>query len=306
MAVETQPEVPTVMILVATYNGARFLADQLATLHHQRGVKTRVVVRDDGSHDTTRAVIEADGRATLIEPEGAPTGLAGRNFLRMLCLADFGEADYIAFADQDDLWLGTKLARAVECMQRSGAAGYSCNLVAFDDDGGQLPWLVSKHGRQKRCDYLFQGASAGCTYVLTRACADALREWVEQCELPTDLTVSHDWMIYAFARSRKLTWFIDDRALILYRQHRTNVYGSRRGLKDILERVKLLRDRWYRRHILWLAGKLELDGEAREVIARVARLSPFDRLWLALQAAKLRRRPREIWMLRLALLTGLF
>lgn len=297
---------PKVAVLLASFNGERFIADQLATVRHQAQVDVRLFVRDDGSRDNTVAVLGEQADVTLCGMGTAPTGSAARNFLQMLATLDFGDADYVALADQDDLWLSNKLQRGVECLQSSGAGGYSCNLSAFDNDGRKAPWLLLKHGSLKPLDHFFQGASAGCTYILTRACADAVQQWLRGVTFPTHIGVSHDWLLYAFVRNRDLGWYCDDLALILYRQHSANVYGSKRGLADIIGRVKLLKDRWYREHILWVASQLELNEAEKTLVRRVARLSLADRIWLCAHADKLRRRPRDVLMLRIALLAHLF
>ncbi|RYF21577.1 MAG: glycosyltransferase, partial [Oxalobacteraceae bacterium] len=208
--------IPKVAVLLASFNGERFIADQLATVRHQAQVDVRIFVRDDGSHDNTAAVLSEQPDVTLCGMGTAPTGSAARNFLEMLATLDFGDAEYVALADQDDLWLPNKLQRGVGCLESSGTGGYSCNLSAFDNDGRKAPWLLLKHGPLKPLDYLFQGASAGCTYILTRACADAVQQWLRSVTFPTNIGVSHDWLLYAFVRNRDLGWYCDDLALILY------------------------------------------------------------------------------------------
>ncbi|EZP55116.1 glycosyltransferase [Sphingomonas sp. RIT328] len=301
---------PRVLVLLASFNGERFIEDQLSTIFHQYDVDVRVHVRDDGSTDATLRLLEAvrtnEPRLTIEPDDNRTTGSAAMNFITMLTTTNFGNADYIALADQDDLWLSGKLARAVLQLSRNQAAGYSANLSAFDDQGRRPPWLVLKHGPQRRYDYLFQGASAGCTYVLTRAAAERLRVWLCGVTFPINIGVSHDWIIYAFFRANRLGWVCDDVAPILYRQHANNVYGSRRGIADLLARVRLLRDRWYRSHIVWLASQLELGEPDRLVARRVIRLSLLDRCWLFACAGQLRRRPADVLKLRLALITGIF
>lgn len=297
---------PKVAVLLASYNGGRFIADQLATVRHQAQVDLRIFVRDDGSSDDTVRVLSGQPDVTVCGTDTPPTGSAARNFLEMLANVDFGDAEYVALADQDDLWLSNKLQRGIECLMESGAGGYSCNLSAFDNDGRKAPWLLLKHGPQKPLDHFFQGASAGCTYILTRSCADAVKQWLRGVNFPTTIGISHDWLLYAFVRNQELGWYCDDRALILYRQHSANVYGSKRGLADIVGRVKLLKNRWYREHILWVASQLELNQSEKELVRRVSRLSLGDRIWLFANAGMLRRRPRDVLMLRIALLAHLF
>jgi len=308
--IQREHRVPRICVLMASYNGADFIADQIATILHQQDVEVTLFIRDDGSSDATPDIIAAeaqrDARVRVMDPQGISTGSAARNFLRMLGTVDFGDADYVALADQDDFWLSHKLRRAVERIERERAGGYSANLVAFDNDGLRAPWLLRKHDQPRRFDHFFQGASAGCTYVLSRTAADAMRPWLATLEFPADYGISHDWLIYAFVRNRALRWVYDDAALILYRQHSANVYGAQPGLRSVAAHIKLLRTHWYRRHVLWVASQLDLSAEEQALARRVARGTLADRLWLLAHASQLRRRPRDALMLRLAIATGLF
>jgi rhamnosyltransferase len=305
-----QDRLPRICVLMAAYNGEQFIADQVATILNQRNVSVTLRVRDDGSTDATVAVIEAearrDPRVALVDSGDLSTGSAARNFLHMLATVDLGESDYVALADQDDLWLSHKLYRAIGQIEKFAAGGYSADLIAFDDAGRKAPWLLRKHDAQRRFDHVFQGASAGCTYVLTRATVEKMRPWLRLLTFPVDHGVSHDWAIYAFVRNYNLGWVCDDIAPILYRQHTTNVYGSQRGIGAIVARVRLLRARWYRRHILWLAAQLDLSVSEQILIRRVTRLSLLDRFWLIAHAGQLRRRYYDVLMLRLAIAMGLF
>jgi rhamnosyltransferase len=301
---------PRVLILMASYNGERFIADQIATILNQKDVAVTLFIRDDGSSDSTPAIIaleaKRDRRIRVIDRKGSATGSAALNFLKMLETVEFDDADFIALADQDDLWLTHKLKRAVDRIGSCGASGYSANLVAFDNEGRRNPWLLRKHDTQRRFDYLFQGASAGCTYVLNRTTADAIRKWLAALTYHPNFGISHDWLIYAFVRHNRLAWVFDDVAPILYRQHSANVYGAQPGLGNAVERIKLLRSKWYRQHVLWLASQLDLSPEERQLVERVTRLSIVDRLSLFASARELRRRPRDVFMLQLALATGIF
>lgn len=308
MTVPAAP-LPRVRVLMATFNGGRFIADQLATILHQQAVEVSVCVRDDGSSDDTIALVDAearrDARVKRLVKQDKPTGSAARNFLRLLESIELSDVDYVAFSDQDDLWLGHKLRRGVDLLTATGAAGYSSDLMAFDDAGVRASWRLDKHGRQRRWDYLFQGASAGCTYILTRAVVERIRPWLRTLQFPDGHGISHDWLIYAYVRSQELGWVCDSAAPILYRQHGGNVYGSRRGLTDIAARIKLLRSGWYRSHIRWLADQLNLSAEGHTIRRRLDRMALRDRLWLIANARHFRRRPREILLLCVALAAGL-
>lgn len=72
----------------------------------------------------------------------------------------------VALCEQAEVWLQTKLHRTVSCMKTNECFGYSSDLIAFDDNNNQF-YRVYKFGAARSLDYIFGGASAGCTYVLT-------------------------------------------------------------------------------------------------------------------------------------------
>src|SRR5688572_11109866 len=103
---------PTVDVLMSTYNGEGHLPAQLDSILSQEGVSVRVTVRDDGSVDGTSSVLaeyERDPRVRVLLE--ANIGLP-HAFYRLIDLAP-ADATYLAIADQDDVWRGDKLRRAV-------------------------------------------------------------------------------------------------------------------------------------------------------------------------------------------------
>ena len=298
---------PIVMVLLATYRGAAFLDSQIASILWQTGVDARIVARDDGSSDDTVVVLRKwieryPARVTLLDDAHGPTGSAPGNFFRLFANAPIEQADYVALADQDDVWLPDKLHRAASRMIEAGADGASCDLIAFGDDA-RAAWHIRKAGADADLDYLFQGASAGCTYVLSRRAALVVRKVLGGLTDPPIARVSHDWTIYAICRSRGLDWVRDGRAGLLYRQHGSNDYGARRGLPALLQRASIVRDSWYRQHVLWLRNVVALTDTEQSVFAAVERR---DRLWLARNARRFRRTRREVRLLQAAFITGMF
>lgn len=303
----TSETLPTVLVLLATFDGERFLPEQLRSVASQCNVRPTVLVRDDGSHDNTILLVAAECEALgldlmVMDDELGPTGSAGSNFMAIASVAVDQPFDYFAFCDQDDIWLPDKLSRSIALLRASDGAGYSSNLTAFSDRDLD-EWPVLKTGPQRQFDYLFQGASAGCTYVLT---PDALRHCVDLLpdgRFPNWL--SHDWYIYAACRARGLVWVMDDESHIRYRQHDSNAFGAKPGLRGYVDRLSLMRSGWYRNHILWLSKVLPLDDEATAVTRAVQRFNFVDRLFLLRSASQFRRRFRDRLFLRLTITFGL-
>ena len=218
-------------MLLATYNGARFLAQQLDSLLTQTHPNTTILARDDGSSDTTGQVL-ADyasrypQRITVFAVPSAGTGAAG-NFLTLL---RHSTAPYVAFADQDDVWLPDKLTRqltALEALHTTGPALCFTDLQIVDEDLHPLYGSFWQHERhdpataRQLTRLVMQNVVAGCTALLNRPLADLA------AQMPPDAHM-HDWwtalLACAFGES---TWLAEP--TVLYRQHGANVFGASSG-----------------------------------------------------------------------------
>lgn len=299
---------PRVAVLLATYNGAAHCEAQLISILWQRDIDVHVYVRDDGSRDATMAIIAAwvardPARITIVDNGGISTGSANGNFFALLRAIDPDRYDYVAFADQDDVWTPDKLARAIGRLTADAADGYSSDLIAYET-AGNTAWMLHKAGRPAELDYLFQGGSAGCTYVLTsRAAAIAAQVMAGAPAFSYD--PSHDWILYAICRSRGLRWVRDPGSEILYRQHANNQYGAKRGLGELFAKLRALRSSWYRDHILWMRHIVVGSPDERRVLEAMQRRSFSDRWWLLRQASRFRRTSGHVLQLRIAIVLGL-
>ncbi|RYF13408.1 MAG: glycosyltransferase [Oxalobacteraceae bacterium] len=299
---------PQVAVPLATYNGAAHCETQLISILWQRGVDVHVYVRDDGSRDATPSILHDwaerhPDRMTIIDNNGLSTGAATGNFFLLLSAVDPQSYDYVAFADQDDVWTPDKLLRATDRLVQEDAEGYSSDLIAYET-GANSAWVLHKAGRVANLDYLFQGGSAGCTYVLSSRAAKVAAEVMEQAPaLCSD--ASHDWILYAICRSRGMKWVRDQGAEILYRQHASNLYGAKRGLAEVRAKLRDVRSSWYHDHILWMRHVVLGSEVERSVLDAVARGRFSDRWWLVRQAGQFRRTRTGVVQLRIALALGM-
>lgn len=232
----TPCEQEQVAILLATYNGERYLAAQLESLLSQTHQNWSLYVSDDGSSDDTFNVIEryrADIGNRLSLFQGPQQGFA-INFLSMAA-RDGITADYFAFCDQDDLWHPDKLERAVawlrECPEQIPAL--YCSRTR----------LVSAHGSPLGLSPLFQrppsfqnalvqSLAGGNTMVFNAALKRLIKE---AGTLPV---VSHDWWLYMLTSGCNGKIFYDPKPSIDYRQHSTNLIGSNNSLMSRLKRLR--------------------------------------------------------------------
>jgi rhamnosyltransferase len=285
-------EAPRVLVLLATFNGARWLDEQLDSILGQQGVRVTVLAADDGSSDGSVALVErrvtAQSMAPVLRAAGRRLGAAG-NFLRLLREAPIDGIDFVALADQDDIWLAGRLARAIEYLGCNAADGYSSDATAFWADGRRRP--LGKAFPQRPYDHLFEPAGPGCTYVLKVALVRALQLELRHEPQRFAGIGYHDWLIYAFARTHGFRWVIDAMPGVLYRQHAHNELGANFGLGSAEKRWGRLTSGWFRRQVLQIAALW--PGTHDGLAARLARLSLRDRLSLAATARQCRRRPRD-------------
>lgn len=254
---------PRVAVLLASYNGRLWMEEQVSSILSQKGVDVTLVVSVDASNDGSEEWFEQlachDERVRLL-PHNSYVSGAGANFFRLISEVDSEEFDFIALADQDDIWLHDKLRHAVEVIKKMGIDAYSGNVLAVWEDGREQ--LVEKSKPQRQWDFLFEAAGPGCTYVFSAAFYGALRQFVQLHSAELKGIHLHDWFCYAFARSRGFTWFIDPEPKMFYRQHSLNQVGVNTGFKAVFIRLKNISNGWWLGQARNLAGVLGLQNEA--------------------------------------------
>lgn len=292
----------TVAVLLASYNGAEWIEEQLNTILQSHDVKVHVFLSDDGSTDDTVELARRVGGKDLTVLPSQPKGSAGQNFLRLVSDAPWDEFDYIAFSDQDDIWRQEKLSRAIRCIEERNLAGYSSDVTAFWPDGRRL--YIKKSHPMRRWDHLFESAGPGSTFVLPNREARFLRDFLSAANADELKRVSlHDWLIYSLFRQSAKVWFIDGVSNLDYRQHRTNILGASSGLGSLRSRMKLVRKGWYRQQIIAVGT---LIGASNPVLSYV-RAPRLRSLWVPVfYAAQCRRRPSEAFLFALLLVSMAF
>lgn len=236
---------PRVLVLMASYNGASWVEAQLRSIFAQQ-ILLSLAVRDDASTDDTLTVIQAacDRQPNVvIHRASAPSGSAAKNFFMLMQSVDVTGQDFVALADQDDVWEPDKLARAVACLRKSGATGYSAAVRAFWPNGKTA--VLSQNPRPTAADYLFEGAGQGCTFVMRTAFFARVQRTLTSHRSLLARIHYHDWALYALCRIESGRWFYDHRVCMQYRQHEANDTGARSGLAAMKKRIALVRSGWY-------------------------------------------------------------
>jgi glycosyltransferase involved in cell wall biosynthesis len=228
--------VGTVDILLATYNGAAYLPQQLDSLFAQSHQNWRLIVRDDGSGDNTlnllrEARAQHPNRIRIIEDDKGSLG-ATHNFGELLC---YSTAAYIMFCDQDDVWLPNKIAvslqRIVQLEQQHGRAKpilVYTDQKLVDEKLNKISaslWSEAKLNPQQGQTWnrlLIDNVASGCTMLFNRALCDVVTP------IPKDATI-HDWWVALIASLLGVIEPIYE-PTILYRLHQNNVVGIGRNI----------------------------------------------------------------------------
>ncbi len=218
-----------VQVLLSTYNGERWLADQLDSVLAQTHADLIVTARDDGSSDATPEILAAYARRDprVQWSAGENLGVA-RSFLQLLSAAT---GDLVAFCDQDDVWEQDHVERGVSALAaRARPALWFSNLLVTD--AGLRP--VGRHDLVRRgasfTNALVENVAFGCATLLNRLAVDLLRE-----PLPQHVVMHDAWCYLVVSALGEVVY--DPLPSVQHRQHGDNAVGVGRGRPS----------RWWRR-----------------------------------------------------------
>ncbi|MCC8015139.1 MAG: glycosyltransferase family 2 protein [Eubacterium sp.] len=208
----------TIQVLLSAYNGEKFISEQINSILSQTGVEVSLLIRDDGSSDGTVSVLESFKDKISYYSE-KNIGVKA-SFFDLVKKAPY--ADFYAFADQDDFWLPDKLFSAAEMLKNAKGCGlYFSNLTIADESLNPLSNTKLKF-KPGLGSAMSQNPATGCTMVFNRAMLEVLRKTPE----PKKVSM-HDTFLYRLASAVNAEIFFDENSHILYRQHSSNLLGSR-------------------------------------------------------------------------------
>lgn len=209
-----------VEILMATYNGEKYLESQLYSIISQTQKDWTLLVHDDGSTDRTVEIIRTfqkrDSRIVFLE-DNIKCGGPGANFLHLLHRSS---GEYVMFCDQDDIWFESKLAIHLKAIQQyeQPFAVYS-NGYTYDGEVIKTKNFVEFHRTCIQDSIFLNGGIHGCCIMMNRKLVR-----IAQNNSP-DYIYMHDHFITMLAVTFGTMNYID-KALMLYRQHDQNVTGN--------------------------------------------------------------------------------
>ena len=290
-------------VLLACYNGEKWLESQINSILNQQNVNKIIFASVDASSDNTLAICQSftAHNNIVVLPSLGRLGDAAKNFFRLINDVDLASFDYIAFADQDDIWDLDKLSSAIKMLKEMEGDAYSSNVTAFWADGKTK--LIDKAQTQREFDYIFESAGPGCTFVLTQKLALHLQHFLLKNQQACKNVALHDWFIYAFARTNGYKWVIDKQPHMQYRQHGNNVVGANVGLQAKLIRWNKLRAGWLTTQAILLADIIGYSDSW--VIKRLKRNNLIDKIVLIINVSKFRRKFIDRLALALSFLVGI-
>ena len=130
-----------IAVLLASYNGVKYIKEQVDSILNQKEVDVTIFVSDDLSTDKTIEYLQdiyKDFKNIVYLPSGSKFGGAGKNFFRLIRDVDFSSFDFISFVDQDDIWYEDKLIRAIKTIEDKQLDAYSSNILAFWEDSKEM------------------------------------------------------------------------------------------------------------------------------------------------------------------------
>ena len=243
-------ETDKIAVLMATYNGEKYVAEQISSLLKQTEKGWELFIHDDGSKDHTADVLKKcreqnPDRIHILS--GPPCGGAKDNFFFLMRQV---EAPYVMFCDQDDVWLPEKIELEFKRVKELEAeCGTGTPILAFSDLSvvdSKMKLIAEKMSVYQKLDprhitpkdLMIQNVITGCTVMMNRALAEKVLR-----VQATDSIIMHDWWCaLAAACFGKISYI--DRPLVLYRQHGDNSVGAKKinSMQYLQARLRNRRD----------------------------------------------------------------
>lgn len=278
-----------IYILLSTYNGSEFLSEFLASLEMQSYQNWRLLVRDDGSKDTTLSILEKfvnKVKKVEVIPDRTNIG-AKASFARLLEVSLEDQSwDYLMFADQDDVWINDKIEKTLLTMKdlngdrpllvHSDVSVVDSNLKMINHSFWRYQNIDPK--KDAFNNLLLQNIVTGCTIMMNRKLAQMV------LPIPNE-AIMHDWWIAMVASAFGKIAHVDE-PLMLYRQHSSNDTGAKRyGFEYFMK--KLFEKPSFEKYIQQSQAFLSLYGNELNVNQRkmLEEFSALNRLtkWKKLQ-----------------------
>lgn len=217
----------TICVLLSSYNGEKFITEQIDSILKQEGVDVKLIVRDDGSTDGTVSILEDYSQKGLLSfYTGANLGWK-RSFLDLMLNAP--ESDFYAFSDQDDYWHPNKLVNAISALTQlpCGSNLYISNTIYWKNEYKKVTRTIPPLTNKEHC--LIWCIGPGCTMVFNKELLKLIQD------APPKIEIAHDKRLQQVA-SLFGSIYYDMNSYIDYRQHGNNQLGATLSIKENFRR----------------------------------------------------------------------
>lgn len=280
-----------VHILLSTYNGEKYIIEQLESIFHQTCQEIRLYIRDDGSEDSTVEKIrqyltahpEYQGKTVWVENEAHENLGYMKSYWKLL--REASGAQYYAFCDQDDVWLPQKVERGVTALEKEKEDKpvlYFSNFYQCNED-----LSIAKEGpvyteNIKFENVLFYTPAFGFSIIINEQLRKLALESFDHTNLPHD-----GWVQKTAAAFGKILY--DSACTAHYRRHESAVTAENASKKSLIRN-------WIQNDILGKSMKETHDILERFYQVYGKKLKDEDRKLLALYAT--RKKNAGIWWKR--------
>lgn len=216
---------PSCLVLLCTYNGEKYLREQLDSILNQKAVDVFIKIADDRSNDDTVNILKeyANKYSNVEFSINEENKKFTYNFIDLLFSVNNTNYDYYAFADQDDVWLDDKLSSAIAILEKSKNENgilYCSNLTIVDKDLNKIGYMEDeKILKTNKYNILASNIATGCTIVFNNNFLKQATKYY-----PKNIHLHDYWLLLIAAFTGE--YYYDINSHIFYRQHGNNQIGS--------------------------------------------------------------------------------
>lgn len=220
-------------ILMATYNGEKYLVEQLDSIINQTYRNWNLLIRDDNSTDKTLEIIQnyhkKDKRIKILKDNKGNIGIV-RNFEELL---KSSESEFIMFSDQDDIWVENKLDMYLKMIEKIKNKGFMIHsdAILFDKNKSNIlkDTFISKKAINRGLENVFFNYFVqGATILISKEIKNFILPFPKEVYL-------HDRYIHLISELFFERIFVN-KALIYYRQHGDNQIGAKNTIRELLSK----------------------------------------------------------------------
>lgn len=236
-----------VTIMLATYNGEKYLEEQLESIINQTYKNWKLIISDDNSTDSTKQIID---KYISLYPNKIKSIInkdlhsAKGNFINLF--SEVEKSDYYMFCDQDDVWVNTKIEKFVNRIEQENELEpvlEYCDLKVVDKNLRTLNESFLKYTNnyppnESFKKFILENHIPGCTMFFNNSLKEKIGKISKECRM-------HDWWVSLVASAFGKIIFVDE-TLNLYRQHENNTIGANKSRKkkripSIISKIKYIK-----------------------------------------------------------------